>query len=303
MATIYSIRELESLSGIKAHTIRIWEQRYGILKAARTETNIRFYSEEELKYLMSLALLNRNGYKISRLAKMTAAEVRDLVNGMINAPGEYSNLIDGLSIATIGYEEEKFERIIDNCVLQMGFEDTIRKVVFPFLRKLGMLWVSGSIIAGQEHFMTQLLRQKLIVAIDGQPRRNRPDASTFMLFLPNGEWHELSLLFISYLLRAHGHRVIYLGPSVPLQDVLMVGETQHPDFYYTIMTVRPTGHAVQDYLNKLALAFPDSRVIVSGNQVAVPPKNIAPNVFVFNDIDQIIENLAALTGEGTVNVV
>ncbi|HRG27304.1 MAG TPA: MerR family transcriptional regulator [Chitinophagales bacterium] len=295
MAAIYSIRDLESLSGIKAHTIRIWEQRYGILNASRTETNIRYYSEAELKYLMSLALLNRNGYKISKLAKMTHDQVSGLVTAMIQAPNEFNNQIEGLTIATIAFDEEKFEKILNTCILQLGFEDAIKKVVFPYLQKLGMLWVSGTIIAAQEHFMTQLLRQKLLVAIDGQTTKYDDQSREFVLFLPNGEWHELSLLFLSYLLKSRNHKVVYLGPSVPLNDVIQVGETLQPDGFYTIITTNPTAFTVSDYLNKLADKFPESKVFVSGSQTIAPIKGLSANVYVIESLETVVaqlENLA-----------
>lgn len=295
MAAIYSIRDLESLSGIKAHTIRIWEQRYGILNASRTETNIRYYSESELKYLMSLALLNRNGYKISKLAKMTHEQVSALVTAMIQAPNEFNNQIEGLTIATIAFDEEKFEKILNTCILQLGFEDAVKKVVFPYLQKLGMLWVSGTIIAAQEHFMTQLLRQKLLVAIDGQSTKYDDQTREFVLFLPNGEWHELSLLFLSYLLKSRNHKVVYLGPSVPLNDVIQVGETLQPDGFYTIITTNPTAFTVSDYLNKLADKFPGSKVFVSGSQTIAPIKGLSANVFVIESLETVVaqlENLA-----------
>ncbi|MBK8343865.1 MAG: MerR family transcriptional regulator [Bacteroidetes bacterium] len=294
MAAIYSIRDLESLSGIKAHTIRIWEHRYGILKAHRTETNIRYYSESELKYLMSLALLNRNGHKISKLAILSQEEVSALVGDMINQPREFINQIEGLTIATIAYDEEKFEKILNTCILQMGFEETIKKVVFPYLEKLGMLWVSGTVIAAQEHFMTQLLRQKLIVAIDGQSTKYDEHSKEFVLFLPNGEWHELSLLFLSYLLKTHNHKVVYLGPSVPINDVIQVGESLHPDGFYTIITAHPTAFTVSDYLNKLAATFPESKVFVSGAQTINAIKGLESNVYVISNLETVVERLETL---------
>lgn len=294
MGAIYSIRDLESLSGIKAHTIRIWEHRYGILQAHRTETNIRYYSETELKYLMSLALLNRNGYKISKLAQLSPQQIADLVAKMIDAPEEFNNQIAGLTIATIAYDEEKFEKILNTCILQMGFEETINKVVFPYLKKLGMLWVSGTVIAAQEHFMTQLLRQKLIVAIDGQHMKYDDNSKKFVLFLPNGEWHELSLLFLNYLLKSHNHRVIYLGASVPLNDVIQVGETLQPDGFYTIVTTQPVSFTLTDYLNNLATAFPHSRVFVSGAQTAMPVKGLLPNVSIIQNLETVVAELESL---------
>lgn len=294
MAAIYSIRELEHLSGIKAHTIRIWEQRYGILKAARTETNIRYYSEAELKYLMSLALLNRNGYKISKLAKMSQDQVATLVEDMVNAPSEFGAQIEGLVLATMSYDEERFDKILNTCILQIGFESTVTKVVFPYLEKVGIMWVSGTIISAQEHFMTQLLRQKLLVAIDGQSNRQSESTRTVVLFLPNGEWHELSLLFLHYLLKVHQHRVIYLGSSVPLNDVIQVGETLQPQAFFTIITTNPIGYSITDYLNKLATSFPASKVFVSGAQMQHPPKGLASNVRVVSMLERVLPEIEEL---------
>jgi methanogenic corrinoid protein MtbC1 len=213
------------------------------------------------------------------------------VERMINAPQEYIVQIEGLTLATMNYDEEKFDKILNTCILQMGFELTVRKVVFPYLEKLGLLWVSGSVMAAQEHFMTQLLRQKLIVAIDGQSAHATPLSRTFVLFLPNGEWHELSLLFLQYLLKSHGHRVIYLGPSVPIQDVLQVGESLHPDAFYTILTTNPNGYHIVDYLNKLAEGFPSANVFASGSQVLGPVRGLLPNVHIIRELEKAVEQI------------
>lgn len=289
MGATYSIRDLEALSGIKAHTIRIWEQRYGIMHALRTDTNIRFYNEVELRYLMSLALLNRNGYKISKLAKLSHEEVSLLVTELINAPTAFNNQIEALTISTIAFDEVKFEKILNTCILQIGFEETIKQVVFPYLDKLGMLWIAGAVMAAQEHFMTQLLRQKLLVAIDGQQVKYNEKSKEFVLFLPNGEWHELSLLFLNYLLKTQHHKVIYLGPSVPLDDILKVGETLNPDVFFTIMTTTPSSFTVTDYLNKIACKFPNSTVYLGGAQATNYLKSLEPNVVVLSDMNNVLD--------------
>jgi DNA-binding transcriptional MerR regulator len=295
MATIYSIRDLESLSGIKAHTIRIWEQRYGILKAQRTTTNIRFYSEDELKYLMSLALLNRHGYKISKLAGFTHAEVSKHVLDMIESPTEFDQQISGLTLATIEFNEEKFEKILSTSFIQLGFEEAMKKVVFPFLEKVGMLWVSGSIIAAQEHFISQIIRQKIIVAIDGQVTKWEPGAKKFVLFLPNSEWHELSLLFLYYLLKSRSQRVLYLGASVPLKDVIEVGKVVNPDYFYTIITAVPQGYSVKQYLNQLAEEFPAATVFTSGLQMTDPPKDLVKNITVLNGLPSVLSRMEEIS--------
>lgn len=293
MPVSYSIRDLEILSGIKAHTIRIWEQRYQILKAERTDTNIRIYSDADLKFLMSLAVLNKNGQKISKLAKLTHEDISGMVADLIHAPEEYSNQIEAMVLATIEYNESAFHHIINTCVLQLGFENTVKKVIFPFLEKIGILWVSGKVIAAQEHFMTQLIRQKFILAIDGKPFLNKAESKTFILFLPNSEWHELSLLFLNYLLRASNHKVIYLGPSVPINDVIQVGESIKPDAFYTVITTQPGSYTIADYLNKLAEHFSESKVFVSGPLMQHPPKDLRKNIHILNDMNTVLEDVAS----------
>ncbi len=291
MASTYSIRDLEALSGIKAHTIRIWELRYGILKAARTQTNIRYYNEHELKYLLSLALLNRNGFKISKLALLNEPEVASLVNDLVNVPLQYQSQIEWLVLAAIEYDEEKFERILNTCILQLSLEETIKKVVFPYLEKIGMLWVSGTVIAAQEHFMTQLLRQKILVAIDGRAVKINASSQHFILFLPNGEWHEMGLLFMSYLLKTRNHRVTYLGSSVPVNDVINIGNALKPNAFHTVITTANNQSNVPEYLNKLALQFPEIKIFVSGAGVKIAFKGLEKNVIIVNDINTVLEDV------------
>ncbi|MFN3939151.1 MAG: MerR family transcriptional regulator [Chitinophagales bacterium] len=186
MASIYSIRDLERLSGIKAHTIRIWEQRYGILKVSRTSTNIRFYNDDELKYLLSLALLNRSGWKISKLAKMSRSEISEAVDKLAELDTDFRVQIEALVEATLNFDETKFEKILNTSILQIGFEETMKKLIFPFLEKLGVLWVSGAMMAAQEHFITQLIRQKILVGIDAYSGKSNENSKKFLLFLPNG---------------------------------------------------------------------------------------------------------------------
>jgi DNA-binding transcriptional MerR regulator len=288
MASYYSIKDLETLSGIKAHTIRIWEQRYGILHAERTATNIRVYNDNELKQLMSLALLNKRGMKISKLAKLSENELNNLVTKIADTPAEFQAQIEGLLVAAIDYDEIRFEKILNTSTLQIGFEDTIKKIIFPFLEKIGIMWVSGSLITAQEHFISQLIRQKIIVAIDGQHANYTADSKRYILFLPNAEYHELSLLFLTYLLRLKKQKVFYLGASVQLKDVLLAGEALKPDYFYTIITSHPNGYILEDYLNKIADTFPDSVVYASGLQLKEKMGPLRSNVSLFTNMSSVL---------------
>ena len=166
----YSIKDLEQLSGIKAHTVRVWEQRYKLLNPKRTETNIRYYDDHDLKLILNVALLNDNGIKISKIAKMSVEEMKAEVLHLTERSFAYDDQIHSLVLAMIEFNEERFEKIIATNILKIGFEQTMLNVIYPFLSKIGILWQTGSIHPGQEHFISNLVRQKLIVAIDGKRR-------------------------------------------------------------------------------------------------------------------------------------
>ena len=190
----YTIKELEHLSGIKAHTIRIWEQRYNILCPKRTETNIRFYDDKDLKTLLNVSLLNEKGYKISKIAQMQPDQVIERVQQLCEIPGECSQHINNMVAAMLDLDEEAFEKAISTVTLQLGFAEAMNRLIYPFLHKIGILWQTGNITPAHEHFVSNLIRQKLIVAIDGQVVRKKAGAPTYLLYLPEGELHELALL-------------------------------------------------------------------------------------------------------------
>ncbi len=295
MSITYSIKDLEKYSGIKAHTIRIWEQRYGILKAARTSTNIRYYTEDEIKYLMGLALLNRRGKKISALAKMTPEEISDAIKRISVLSEDYRTQIEGLIEATIAFNENRFHQVFNTSVKQIGLENTAIHIVFPFLEKLGIMWVSGGIMSAQQHFVSQLIRQKLFVGIDSASGKVSPEARHFLLFLPNGEWHEIGLLFLHFILKVRHQKVTYLGPSVPLKEVITVGSRIHPDYFYTVITNVPHGLSVNEYLNTLAGTFPASTVFASGIQLINTHLSLHDNVEVVNKMENVLTIINELT--------
>jgi DNA-binding transcriptional MerR regulator len=233
--TKYTIKDLERLSGIKAHTIRAWEQRYAFLNPDRTDTNIRYYNGSDLRKLLNVAVLNQKGIKISKIVEMSDAEMNARVIEFTSDFGDQKTQIEGLVIAMIDLDEQRFDHTISGCILRQGFEGTMLNVVYPFFKKVGVLWQTGSINVAQEHFISNLIRQKLIVAVDSLPRAERPDAKKYMLFLPNGELHEMGLLFYNYIIQKSGHKVVYLGQSVPLADLKEVMRIQSPDFCVTAL--------------------------------------------------------------------
>lgn len=264
---IYSIKDLEKLSGIKAHTIRIWEQRYHIIQPGRTQTNIRYYTDKDLKLLLNIALLNKNGIKISKIAKMQNEEIMERVAALSEMNFENDVQLDALTLSMIEMDEYKFDRIISTNIQQLGFERTMIEVIYPFLDKLSILWLTGSINPVQENFMSYLIRQKIIVAINNEPIAQGNDVHKFLIYLPEGESQELSLLFMHYLLKSRKMKVIYIGKHISLSDLKDAYQIHHPDYIYTIISESFTKTPLKDYVQSITSTFPKAKFLLSGYQV------------------------------------
>lgn len=288
---IYSIKDLEKLSGIKAHTIRIWEQRYEVILPKRTQTNIRYYDEEDLKTLLNIVLLNKNGTKISKIAKMSSAEIAQEVAEVSDVHFEQDAQLDALTISMIEMDSYKFDKIISANIDQMGFERTMIDVINPFLDKLSVLWLTGSINPAQEHLISCLIRQKLIVAIDKLPYIREENKPKYLVFLPEGEIHELSILFLTYLLRERGNQVIYLGQNIPFNDLQAVYKIHNPNYIFTMFSGSFTKEPLQNYIQKLSKTFPKAHLLVSGYQVLIQPINLPENTSIIESFDHFIEFL------------
>lgn len=214
----YSIKDLAILSGIKPHTIRIWEQRYSIIKPERTNTNIRTYSDLELKKILNISLLLNNGFKISKLANLDENQLISEINNLqflksesVQAESDITHLISIM----IDYDEEKFDKLFTASLIRIGFEKTIIEIIYPFLDRVGLLWGTSKINPAQEHFVSNLIRNKIIAASENQ-RFSKAKNTRFILFLPNNEYHELALLLANFIFKISGFKVIYLGANVPV---------------------------------------------------------------------------------------
>jgi DNA-binding transcriptional MerR regulator len=288
----YSIKDLEQLSGIKAHTLRIWEQRYNFLSPKRTETNIRYYNDDDLKLILNVSLLRDNGYKISKIAEMNPRQLSEAILKITERSNSFSDQIHALVMAMIDLDEDRFEKIMSANILQQGFENTILQLIYPFLNKIGVLWQTGSITPCQEHFISNLIRQKLIVAIDGCYVSAKELNKKYLMFLPEGELHEISLLLAHYICKSRKNRVVYLGQSVPFDDLVDTCQNYRPDYLVCIMTTFPTPDKVQRYIDRLGSAFPDTRVLVSGHQVVGQDLKLPPNVQVFMRMENFIQQVS-----------
>jgi DNA-binding transcriptional MerR regulator len=260
----YSIKDLEHLSGIKAHTLRIWEQRHKMLNPKRTQTNIRFYDNEDLKLLLNITVLNDHGYRISKIASMSLKEMQDEVLRLTQEYCHYPDQIQALCIAMIDMDEIRFERAMGFNIKRIGLEKTMLDIVYPFLKRIGLMWQTGSINPAQEHFITNLIRQKILVAIDAITLVETEYTRRFILFLPEGELHELGLLFAHYILKVRNHSVLYLGQSLPLGDLFTVAKVYKPHYIFGIFNAHHEPEVIEEYFTQLITKVPHGRVLGGG---------------------------------------
>jgi DNA-binding transcriptional MerR regulator len=256
----YSISDLEKLTGIKAHTIRVWEKRYGIISPERTDTNIRFYSVGDLHRLLNISFLNRNGFKISLISEMNDGEIEQTVSRISEKPGADEGFVPDLITAVSNLDEDLFERVLNTSILKLGFEPAFQEVVFPLLEKVLLMWQLGRINACQERFVNNLIRHKLVVAIDGLVGQNEVSKKNILLFLPSGHYDEIQLLYANYLLRKLGNHVIYLGPSIPLDHLRSLSGKTTID--YLVVSINPAYPEKEfgKYIHQLTEIFPKSLI-------------------------------------------
>lgn len=260
----FSIKEIAALSGVKAHTIRIWEQRYHFLKPSRTTTNIRQYSNEELKTLLTVALLNKYGYKISKIDEMPPERRAQEVLSLPFEEAREDYLIQQLTSFMIDMNGQEFERTLQKNVYQQGLQKTLTSVVFQFLERTGILWQTGRIHPAQEHIVANIIRQKIIAGIDllPTPQVQKP---LMLLFLPENQYHELGLLFVYFLLRQKRLPVLYLGANVPLKDIHYVLQQKKTSSLYIHLSAASVQPNFQKYLSSLFAQNPGIRILLSGH--------------------------------------
>lgn len=295
---IYSIKDLEKLSGIKAHTLRIWEKRYGIIAPMRTQTNIRYYQDEDLKRLLNITLLNRYGYKISKIACMSDEEINYHVNNLSEQIHEHDSQMDALTISMIEMNEQKFQSVLNRNIEESGFEHTMTEVIYPFLDKLTLLWFTGSVNSIQENFIANLIKQKIFVAIDQLKLDEQDFKAQIFIYLPEGESQELSMLFLHYLLKSRGFQVLNAGQSVTFNDLVQIKDNISPDFILTMFNEPRNRFNIKDYLDKISVLFGKSGILTTGFQIF--EQNIQSNnrYTVLKDVQDVLAHLES-TSPGT----
>jgi len=290
----FSIKDLEQLSGIKAHTIRIWEQRFSFLKPNRTGTNIRYYTNEELKNVLNVSLLNRYGFKISHIDKMSTKEMEEKILALSQSEAQQERIVNELINQMIVLNTEEFENILNKFIATKGIEKTITTVVFSLLEKIGLLWQTNHIIPAQEHLVTNIIRQKIIIGIENLNGSVVRENKSVLLFLPEGEYHEICLLFVHYLLKRKGIKVIYLGANTPLKDVSFLVNLKKPLYLYTHLTAVGTKFTLDKFFTKLHSIIPDTKIIISGQLVNGYKKSIPSNIELKNSLNDVLDYIQTM---------
>ncbi len=263
----YKIKDIEILTGIKAHTIRIWEKRYGMLIPERTDTQIRTYSDADLSFLLNVSLLNKNGVKISKIATMETSAIHALVTEIRLSPA-IDNAEEKLILALLDLDEELFRNTLNDLIHQKGLELTFSEHLIPFLDRIGVMWLVNSISAAQEHFISNLIRQKVISEIDklGIPDKSSTSA---LLFLPEHDWHELGLLFYQYLLRSKGYYTYYLGQSLPYDSLIDCIQRLKPTVVLSSWLTAVDQNFITNYFKQLKTDAPGVELMAGGAQIHV----------------------------------
>ncbi|HEY5407247.1 MAG TPA: MerR family transcriptional regulator [Ginsengibacter sp.] len=289
----FTIKDIENLSGIKAHTLRIWEQRYKFLKPTRSETNIRFYSNEELRVILNVALLNKYGYKISHISRMNHESICEKVLSLSDADAKANIIVNDLLKCMVDFNVESFETILSDYIKTAGIEKTVVQVIYPFLEKVGVLWLANHINPAQEHLVSNVIRQKMIVGIDSISNK-KTSSLKVCLFLPEGEYHELSLLFVAFLLKKKGVPFIYLGANIPFEELKSVTLVKKPDYLYTHLTTAGLSFNFDKFLFTLNKDFRKFPIVISGRLTTSYVKKIPQKIIFKRSLADVKEFISTL---------
>lgn len=294
--TIFSIKDLENLTGIKAHTIRIWEKRYQLLEPERTDTNIRFYNLSHLQKLLNISFLNNNGHKISKIASLTTKEIHQQVRELASKGHLKNHAINTFKLAMLDFDQDLFYETYNGLIKTRSFKELFYQVFLPLLSEVGMLWQTDTISPAHEHFLTSLIRQKLLVNTELLQAQNKIEhKDAFVLFLPDNEIHELGLMFVNYELVAKGHRSIFLGASVPIASLTDVLAYYEKVTFISYFTIRPEKEELTTYLAEF-----ESKLLTDNNHELwvlgymtqhIESQSLPKTIKTFTTIDSLIATI------------
>ncbi|RIV47430.1 MerR family transcriptional regulator [Flagellimonas pelagia] len=292
----FSIRDMENLSGIKAHTIRIWEKRYNLFSPERTDTNIRTYNVVSLQKLLNVTMLYNNGYKISKIAKLDDTKIPVLVRDIVAKNSEKSHALNSLKLAMLNFDQSLFLQTYNSLLKERSFTQIFNEVFIPFLNELGLLWQTNTISPAHEHFISNLIKQKIYIHTDKlQMEEPTQKDKVFVLFLPENEIHEIGLLYINYELANKGYKTIYLGQTMPVESLVDLLKYYSNIRFVSYFTVAPMLNELEDYFNRFKEVLdmsPGSKLYVLGHQIQQVSENKLPSsVKIFSSIHQLLETV------------
>ncbi|NDV45105.1 MerR family transcriptional regulator [Flagellimonas sediminis] len=292
----FSIRDLENLSGIKAHTIRIWEKRYNLFSPERTDTNIRTYNLVSLQKLLNVTMLYNNGYKISKIAKLDDVKIPMLVRDIVAKNSEKSHALNSLKLSMLNFDQPLFLQTYNSLLQERSFTQIFKDVFIPFLNELGLLWQTHTISPAHEHFVSNLIKQKIYIHTEQvQSKEPTQNDKVFVLFLPENEIHEIGLLYINYELANKGYKTIYLGQTMPVENLVDLLKYYNNIRFVSYFTVSPVLNELEDYFNSFQEVLdmsPGSKLYVLGYQIQqVSDKKLPGSIKIFKSINELLETV------------
>jgi len=288
----FSIKNLENISGIKAHTLRIWEKRYNLLSPERTDTNIRRYSLDSLRKLLNITLLYNNGYKISKIAAYEESEIPQLVRQLALTSKSEQMSINKLKLAMVNFDSILFDLTFDEMLVEKGFDFIYMKVFIPLLHELGILWQTNAICLSHEHFITNLIKQKIHAQTHLAQSAIKPneDGPCFVLFLPENEIHELSILYLNQLLLSKSYKTIFLGQSVPTNSLATLLSFSSQLHFVSFCIVEPNLDVLADFISNFdqqIIKTSDSRLSIFGPRIDdLDPEQLPDRIVAFKDLEE-----------------
>lgn len=289
---VFSIKDLENLSGIKAHTIRIWEKRYNILEPMRSETNIRFYDIKNLQKLLNIVLLHNYGYKISKISSLSNEEFNKLVNDIISEKSAKNHAISTFKVAMMNFDQTLFFNTYNKLLSEKSFKEVFYSVFIPLMQELGYLWQTDTISPAHEHFITYLIKQKLLINTEKvQTLTPTKEDKVFVLFLPSNEIHELGIMYLNYEILLNGYQTIYLGESIPIDSLLDLKSAFEKITFLSYFTVEPNQEILEDYIDEMhekLIKNSDNEMLLLGRMTAeIKDKNKYKNIHIYNSIEEL----------------
>lgn len=294
--SIFSIKDLENLSGIKAHTIRIWEKRYNLFQPNRTDTNIRCYDLENLQKLLNVTFLYNNGYKISKISQLGEDNIPKVVKNMVAEQRDNGHVLNSFKMAMMNFDQALFFKTYNALLKEKSFREIFYEDFIPFLNEVGLLWQTDTITPSHEHFICALIKQKILVNTEKLQFSTPTNASkTFVLYLPDNEIHELGLMFLNYEILSKGYQSIFLGQSIPIFSLKDLVPLYDNIVFVSYFTVQPDKENIMAYLNNfhdMLLKDTASELWISGKMLQeINKSNLPKTIVAFSQIDQLVQNL------------